>query len=87
MIDQVEQIRGPYKIQVLIGGSLEKPQIKNGFFKLENGELELSRVRNTISDLSIDATIKDSIMTIHSLSGYAAEEKIFWQKTWEFIRN
>jgi len=78
VLDQVEGIVGHYEAAFTIGGTLEKPALVDGYFRMEDGEMTLSRIRNPITELEIDATIDSSIMTINSLSAYANRETDFW---------
>jgi autotransporter translocation and assembly factor TamB len=77
-LDQVERIEGPYEAAFTVGGTLDKPALVDGYFRMEDGQMVLSRVRNPITDLDIDATIDSSVMTINSLSAFASKETDFW---------
>jgi len=78
ILDQVEGLKGAYESAFTIGGTLEKPTLVDGYFRMEDGQLTLSRVRNPITELEIDATVENSILVINSLSGYANKETDFW---------
>jgi autotransporter translocation and assembly factor TamB len=78
ILDQVERIEGPYEAALTLGGTLEKPALVDGYFRMEDGQMILSRVRNPITELEIDATIDSSVMVINSLSAYANKETDFW---------
>ncbi|MCK4753682.1 MAG: translocation/assembly module TamB domain-containing protein, partial [Calditrichia bacterium] len=77
-LDQVERIEGPYEAAFTIGGTLERPALVDGYFRMEDGQMILSRIRNPIMELEIDATIDSSILVINSLSAYANKETDFW---------
>ncbi|MCK4559080.1 MAG: translocation/assembly module TamB domain-containing protein [Calditrichia bacterium] len=77
-LDQVERIEGPYEAAFTIGGTLERPALVDGYFRMEDGQMILSRIRNPITELEIDATIDSSILVINSLSAYANKETDFW---------
>jgi autotransporter translocation and assembly factor TamB len=77
-LDQVERIEGPYETAFTLGGTLDKPALVDGYFRMEDGQIILSRVRNPITELNIDATIDSSVMVINSLSAYANRETDFW---------
>ena len=78
ILDQVESIEGPYEASFTLGGTLDKPSLIDGYFRMEDGTMILSRVRNPITDLEIDATIDSTVMTLNSLSAYANRETDFW---------
>lgn len=78
ILDQVERIEGPYEASFTLGGTFEKPALINGYFRMEDGKMILSRIRNPITELDIDATIDSSVMVINSLSAYAYKETDFW---------
>ena len=78
VLDQVERIEGSYEAAFTVGGTIEKPALVDGYFRMEDGRMILSRVRNPITELDIDATIDSSIMVINSLSAYANKETDFW---------
>jgi hypothetical protein len=84
-LDQVEKISGEYETNIHIGGSPEKPIIDSGFFKIENGNIVLSRVKNPISGLTINATIQDSILTINNLVASSVKDKDIWEQSWSYI--
>jgi autotransporter translocation and assembly factor TamB len=78
ILDQIERIEGPYEAAFTIGGTLKKPSLLNGYFRMEDGQMILSRVRNPVTELEIDATIDGSVMFINSISAYAYKETDFW---------
>ncbi len=86
-LEQVEKISGEYETKIHIGGTPENPVIDNGFFNINNGILVLSRVKNPITDLYINATIKDSILTIENLSTFSIKEKDIWEQSWSYVIN
>jgi len=77
LTDQVERLHGPFHFQADIRGSPAKPRIENGQIHLEDGILELTRVKNPITDVYLDAEINGAIMTINEFSGYSEAEKDF----------
>jgi hypothetical protein len=84
--DQVERITGQFELDLQINGTLEKPALHRGFIKLNDGELELSRVRNRLLDVKIDAEIENNLMTIKTFSAQAVKKKDFLQKTYGLIK-
>ena len=78
ILDQVEGITGPYEAAFTIGGTMEKPSLLDGYFILEDGQMTLSRIRNPITNLNIDARIDSSKLVINSLSGYSKKDTDFW---------
>jgi len=84
-MDQIERITGEYETNLHINGTPEKPILNDGYFNIDGGNLVLSRVKNQISDLSVDATIKDSELIIEDLSAFSIKEKDFIEKSWTYI--
>jgi hypothetical protein len=84
--EQIENIQGPYTCKLILAGTWEKPYIREGYFKLDNGTLKLSRIRNLIKDFKIDARIENSLLKINTLSGFSTEKKDFIQKTLGFFK-
>jgi hypothetical protein len=78
VLDQVEKIDGAYEAAFTIGGTLKKPALVDGYFRMEDGQMTLSRVKNPLTELEIDATINNSILAINSLSAYSNKETDFW---------
>jgi hypothetical protein len=78
VLDQVEGIKGPYEAAFTLGGTFEKPTLLNGYFRMEDGQMTLSRIRSPLTELEIDATIENSILEINSLSAYSNKETDFW---------
>ncbi|TFH02206.1 MAG: hypothetical protein E4H13_02780, partial [Calditrichales bacterium] len=54
-LDQVERIEGSYEAALTIAGTHKKPALVDGYFRMTDGTLTLSRVRNPIKELNIDA--------------------------------
>jgi autotransporter translocation and assembly factor TamB len=86
-LDQVQRIEGPYEASFTLGGTLDKPALIDGFFRMEDGRIILSRVRNPITELDIDATIDNTVLTINSLSAYANKETDFWDDAIGFFNS
>ena len=84
--DQVERIDGPFETAFVLAGTFEKAALVSGYFKMNDGRLILSRVRNPIINIEIDATVDSSLMTIHSLNGYAAKETDFWEDAYSVVK-
>jgi hypothetical protein len=53
---------------------------------MENGRLGLSRIKNPITNVNIDASVENSLMTIKSLSGYSEKHKDFWERIYGYSR-
>jgi autotransporter translocation and assembly factor TamB len=81
LTDQVERIRGPFEIDVWLTGSLAYPSLSRGRIKLRDGVLELSRVRNPLTNVKIDAEIENSILTFQTFSAEAAKKKDLWESS------
>ena len=86
ILDQVERIEGPYEAAFTLSGTFDKPALTDGYFRLQDGQLVLSRIRNPITDLQIDATIENSMMEIHSISGYAGKDTDFWEDAYGVVK-
>ena len=80
LTDQVERLYGSFNFSTRIQGSLAKPVMTDGSFKMEQGILELSRVKNPISEVYIDASIENSMLDIHEFSGFSQSEKSFFDR-------
>lgn len=85
-LDQVEKIEGPYEADFTLSGTPDKPALTDGYFRLQDGQLVLSRIRNPITELQIDATIENSMMEIHSISGYAGKDTDFWEDAYGVVK-
>lgn len=75
--EQLESIEGAYEMELYLGGTPEHPAISQGFFRLDNGELLLSLVKDPIRNVNLDASIEDSVLTINHFSGYSKKKKSF----------
>lgn len=80
LTDQVERLHGAYNFSTRIQGTLARPVMTEGSFKMEQGILELSRVKNPITEVAIDASIDSSILEIHEFSGFSQSEKSFFDR-------
>ncbi len=83
--DVVESVQGPYLLDLTLGGTLAKPTVKSGTVRLNDGKLLLSMIRDPLKHVQLEASIKNSVMTIERFSAQSLEEKDFWQKTWAFL--
>ncbi len=84
-LDQIEKLIGDYETNIHIHGTLNKPVIDSGYFRINDGELVLSRVKDPVTDLSVDIVIEDSIMKIINLSGYSVKKKDIWETAWGYL--
>jgi len=85
-LDQVERIEGPYEAAFTLAGLINQPALVDGYFRLNDGKLILSRIKNPITDIQIDATIENSKLVINSLSGYAEKKKDFWESAYGVVK-
>jgi hypothetical protein len=85
-LDQVEQISGKYDAQLTFVGTPQQISLDNGYFLLEDGTLELSRVKNLIKNLEIEASIENSVLKFQTLSAYSAKDKDFWEKSYAVLQ-
>jgi hypothetical protein len=84
--EQIEGLYGEYETELTLTGTLLKPVLSNGFFRMENGRLGLSRIKNPVTGLSIEASIENSLMTIKSFKGYSEKHKDFWERVYDYSR-
>ena len=85
-LDQVERIEGPYEAAFTFAGMINQPSLVEGYFRLNEGRLILSRIKNPITDIQIDATIENSRLVINSLSGQAEKKKDFWESAYGVVK-
>ncbi len=71
LTDQVERVHGPFRLDLKIRGTPANPRIDSGNLELKNGIIELSRVKNPITDVYLDADFDNGIMIINEFSGYS----------------
>jgi len=83
-LDQVEKITGNYEAQIQVQGTPAKPVLSDGFFRIEDGEIELSRVKDPVVDIFMEAVIQDSVMRIEKLSGFSIKEKDILEEAWSY---
>ena len=86
ILDQVERLEGAFEASFLLSGTWQKASLVSGYFKMDDGRLLLSRIRNPITNVEIDATIDSSMMVIHSISGYAGKETDFWEDAYGLVK-
>lgn len=84
-LDQIEKLIGNYETNIHIHGTPAKMIIDTGYFKIDNGELVLSRVKDPVTDLSADIVIQDSVLNINNLTGYSIKEKDLWEEAWGYL--
>ncbi len=84
--EQVEYIRGDHEMDLQLGGTLEKPSISRGQIKMNNGSILLSRVRDPIKRVTIDATIEDNLLTFNNVRGRSERKKDWLEKGFDFLR-
>jgi len=86
ILEQVERLEGAFEASFLLSGTWQKASLVKGYFKMDDGRLLLSRIRNPITNVEIDATIDSSMMVIHSVSGYASKETDFWEDAYSVVK-
>ena len=82
---QIESISGPYDLELEIAGTPLQPGISSGHIRLEKGQILLSRVKDPIRDVSLDADIENNLMTIHTFHGKSEQKKDFLQKSYKYL--
>jgi hypothetical protein len=85
--DQLYAVYGDYKLELNIGGTLERPGIESGYLELDKGEILLSRVFDPIEDVNIRFDIEDSLLTIKRFDGAATAPKDLIEKGWDWLIN
>ena len=84
--DQIQSISGAYEMEFIFGGSPAKPSLKSGFVRMEDGEVLLSRVRDPLRHVQVDAEIENSVFSLNRFSGRSVQEKDFWEKGWALLK-
>ena len=85
--EQIERISGDYEMEFIFGGTLLAPSLKSGFVRMEDGEVLLSRIRDPLRHVQVDAEIKNSVFTLNRFSGRSLQEKDFWEKGWAMLKS
>jgi hypothetical protein len=80
LTEQVERIYGPFVLDLKIQGSPANPKLHSGNLKFVDGVIELSRVKNPITNVYLDAELEDGILTIDEFSGNSQPEKSFMDR-------
>lgn len=84
--EQLDAIQGPYDLELHIGGTPDKPALSSGFIHMEKGKLLLSRVRDPLRKVNIDASIEDSVLTLNHFTAYSVQDKDLLEKAWRLIQ-
>ena len=84
--EQVEAIRGPYALELEFGGTSEAPALTSGFIKMDNGEIILSRVRDPLTEVKIDADIERSVLYMNGFTARSEREKDFLEQGMQWIK-
>ncbi len=82
---QIESISGPYELALEITGTPGKPAIASGYIHLDDGTILLSRVKDPIKNVTLNADIEDNIMTIHKFHGKSEKKKDFLEKSYSYL--
>ncbi|GEM_PF-2234096 len=85
--EQIERIEGPFETRLVIGGSLNRPALISGFFNLNRGRIILSRVRDPLQNVSIVASVQDSVLNLTKFEAHSRKEKDWLEKSWSFLRS
>ncbi len=84
--DQIERISGDYEMEFIFGGTAAAPALKSGFVHMEDGEVLLSRIRDPLRKVRVDAEIENSVFTLNRFSGRSVQEKDFLEKGWSMLK-
>ncbi len=85
VIEEVESIQGPYKVDLHLAGTPQKPAIKSGTISLTNGQLLLSIIRDPIKNVQFNGIINNNILTINTFTARSVEEKDLLEKIWRLL--
>ena len=85
--DQLENIKGPYQTELHLGGTLGRPSLIDGFFRLDNGQIILSKIKDPIRNVQIRAVVRDSVLELDQAEAYSVADKDFWEKGWSYVRD
>lgn len=66
--DKVEHLSGTMDLRFSLNGALINP-VLNGDLSLEGGRLQLSDLENPVTDLEVEVTVADTLLTIDSFVG------------------
>ena len=83
--DQVENIKGDYALDFHLGGTLQHPALLEGFLRLQNGQIILSKIKDPIQNVTLDAVVRDSVLIINEASATSLPAEDFWEKGWSYI--
>jgi len=84
--EQVESVRGDYDMQLELGGTPARPAVTGGYIHLNDGAIILSRVRDPLTNVTINAGIEDSVLTFEDFRAYSVKEKDWLEKAWQFVQ-
>jgi len=84
--EQVEAINGEYNMELHFGGTPQLPALKSGFIHLDDGEILLSRIRDPLQRVQLDAVVENSVLKLNRFSGYSVQKKDIWEKTWHLVQ-
>ena len=87
LTDQVENITGPYTLDVRLGGTLQHPAILDGYLSLKNGKVILSKIKEPIQNVTIDAVVQDSVLIFKKVNAVSLPDEDFWEKGWSYVEN
>ena len=87
LTDQVENIKGDYAMDFHLGGTLRHPALLDGFLRLQNGRLILSKVKDPLKNVTIDAVVRDSVLIFKKASAMSLPAEDFWEKGWSYFED
>ncbi len=84
--EQVEALRGAYDLKLEFAGTPNVPALTNGFIKMKNGEIILSRVRDPLKNVEIDADIEQSVFYLNSFAARSEREKDILEQSMQWLK-
>ncbi len=84
--EQVEAITGPYDLKLEFGGTPAIPALTSGYIKMENGQIILSRIRDPLKDVKLDADIERSVLYLNSFSARSEREKDWLEQGMQWLK-
>jgi len=85
LTDQIERVHGPFNLDLKMRGTPANLRLDSGSIQLNGGIIELSRVKNPITDVYLDAEIADGVMTIEEFSGFSEVEQSFMDRVFSIF--
>lgn len=83
--EQVESIHGPYELALTLDGTPQKPTLRSGFLKMHDGRIVLSRVKDPLTDVTLDITADNYLMRFNQAELHSQKPRDVLEKSFGFI--